>query len=79
VEIVRSASGAPGNYDFRIFLAGYPVICDTQNWAYVNTTDVNYSSIVASVLSARAMGSTVTLHVIQDSKSYCVLGYMDVY
>ena len=32
-------------------------------WAYLNTTDANYSALVANVFLAKSLGSTVTLYV----------------
>jgi hypothetical protein len=77
VEVVGSGAGAPGNFDLRVFLTGYPVLCNGQNWAYINTTDTNYQGLLASVLMAKATGATVTLHV-YPSGSYCALGYLDI-
>ena len=76
VEIVGSGSGAPGNFDFRVYIAGGAVVCNGQTWAYVNTTDANYNAIVANILSARALGAQVTLNWIQSSSGYCQIGYM---
>src|SRR6185312_14378947 len=62
IEIVGSGSGAPGNFDFRVYLIGGSVICNGQTWAYVNTTDVNYNAIVANILSAGTLGAQVQLN-----------------
>jgi hypothetical protein len=78
VEIIGSGGGAPGNYDFRVFLTTGGVICNGQNWAYINTGtagDANYSALVSSVLLAKSLGSTVTLYV-NPVGSYCQLAYM---
>jgi hypothetical protein len=71
IQTVGSAGGAPGNYDFRVSLAGGPIICNGQNWAYINTTDANYSAIVASILSARVSSNSVYLYWIQASNGFC--------
>ena len=71
VQTVGSGSGAPGNYDFRVFPVGNPVICNGQNWAFVNVTDANYQAIVANILAARAMGAAVSLNWTQTSNGYC--------
>jgi hypothetical protein len=42
ILVVGSADGAPGVEDFRVHLAGTPIICNGNTWAYINTTDVNY-------------------------------------
>jgi hypothetical protein len=77
VTIVGSGANAPGNYDFRVTLATGAVICNGQNWVYVNTTDANYSAIVASVLSAKALGSTVTFFY-NPVGNYCQLTFMAI-
>jgi hypothetical protein len=43
IETIGPAGGASANYDFRMFLATGEVICNGQNWAYMNTGDANYS------------------------------------
>jgi hypothetical protein len=75
-ETIGSAGGAPGNFDFRVYLLGGPVICNGQIWAYVNSTEANYNAIVANILSARASGASVTLNWNQDGSGYCHISYM---
>ena len=42
------------------------------NWAYVNSVDANYNAIVATLLAAKAQGSTVTIYATADSgTNYC--------
>lgn len=72
--IVGSAGGAPGNYDFRVFLQGNPAQCNGVTWSFVNTNDANYQAIVASIYTARSLGVPVTLSVIQTSTGYCQIG-----
>jgi len=72
-EVIGSSGGAPGNFDFRIHLTGDTVICNNQVWAYVNTTDVNYSSMVANILAAKVAGWPVTMAITQTSSGYCQL------
>jgi hypothetical protein len=75
IEILAPGGGAPGNYDFRVSLTTGDVICNGQNWAYLNTTDANYSALVASILSAKALGGTVTLYG-NVVGMYCQLAYV---
>jgi len=75
IETVGSGGGASGNYDFRVFLATGEVICNGQNWAYLNTTDANYSALVAHVFLAKGLGLPVTLYVNQVG-AYCQLAYL---
>ena len=72
IEVVGSGGGAPGNYDFRVFLVTSGTICNGQNWAYINSYDANYSALVSSVLQAKSLGLTVTLFV-SAVGSYCEL------
>jgi hypothetical protein len=78
VEPIGSGAGAPGAYDFRVYLIGNPVVCNGNTWAYINTTDANYQALVASLLMAKAIGSSVSFAIAQDSAGYCQLAYMSV-
>jgi hypothetical protein len=71
VATLGSGSGAPGGLDFRVYLTGNPAFCSGNTWAYLNVTDANYSAIVASILSARAMGATITIYWIIGTSGYC--------
>jgi hypothetical protein len=71
-----SGGGAPGNYDFRVYLSGYPVVCDGQTWGYVNVSDANYNVIAASVLSAKAAGYSITMYIAEDANGYCHIDAM---
>jgi len=77
IATVGSGAGAPGNYDFRVYLATGEVICNGMNWAYLNTTDANYSALVASVLMAKGVGSAVTLYFNQVG-AYCQLSWLTI-
>jgi hypothetical protein len=74
--IVASAGGAPGNYDFRVYFVGSPVICNGQPWAYININDTNYAAIVANALAARTSGAMVSLNWTQQSNGYCQINFM---
>jgi hypothetical protein len=71
--VVGSAAGA--SQDFRVYLAGNPVICNGQTWAYVNTGDYNYNAIVANILAARAVGATITLYWVQQTNGLCQISF----
>jgi hypothetical protein len=75
LDVIGSGGGAPGNYDFRIFLTTNQVICNGQTWAYINTADANYNVLVASILSAKATGGVVTLYV-NPVGAYCQLAFV---
>ncbi len=62
----------------RVYLAGNPVICNGQPWAYVNMSDANYSAITAGILAAKASGGVSTIYGTQDSQGYCQLTWFTV-
>jgi hypothetical protein len=68
-----------GNYGFRVFLQSFPAMCGNQNdWAYLNSSDSNYSTYVAAILMARAQGTNVTIYSDRDANGYCRIGYVSV-
>jgi hypothetical protein len=75
VLVVGSAAGS--SQDFRVYLAGNPVICNGQIWAYVNIADANYNAIVANILAARAMGASITLYWVQQANGYCEISFFN--
>jgi hypothetical protein len=76
ITIIGSGSGAPGAWDFRVYLTGSPVICNGQTWAYINSTDANYAAITANLMEARALGAVVQLYWVQTSDGYCQIAWM---
>lgn len=80
IDFVGGASGTP-NFDVRVSLVGGLTICTggTGNWGYVNTTDPNYSTIVAALMMAKTSGSKVTLFTLKDpGAGYCHVGYVSI-
>ena len=73
---VASGGGAPGNYDFRVYFVGSPVICNGQTWAYIDINDVNYAAIMANILAARASGATVLLNWTQQANGNCQINFI---
>lgn len=68
--------GEPGNAEFRVMLTGGPLLCTGgANWAYINTSDSNYSTAVVAIM-AKAQGASVVLYTIKDTQSYCHIGYV---
>jgi hypothetical protein len=64
-------------YGFRITLKTPVAMCGNANqWAYLNSTDSNYSVYVAALMMAKAQGSTVTIYSWLDSSAYCHIGYI---
>jgi hypothetical protein len=79
VQIDGAGAGAPGGYDFRVYLSTGGIICGGFNWAYVNVGESNYQAVVAGVLAAKALGSSVKLDVTPDGGTgYCHLAYVVV-
>ena len=79
IQTLGYGSGAPGNYDVRIYLINGGTICSGYNWAYINITDANYQSLVSNLLTAKSAGSTVIWDVTPDSGTgYCHLNDMTI-
>ncbi len=81
IDAVAGAGGAPGNYDFRVFLVGNPTLCAAPNqpyWAYVNTNDANYKTITSLVTVALLTGKTIVLHAAPAANGYCQITYLAV-
>ncbi|WP_196161764.1 hypothetical protein [Reinekea sp. G2M2-21] len=63
-----------GNYAFRIRFQGNPSLCSlNEDWAYIESTDSNYDTKVSSLLSAFAMGATVSIFTEASSRNHCHL------
>jgi hypothetical protein len=79
-------TGIPGQLDvaqgsgglgFRVALSPAVPMCGNANtWAYLNTTDTNYSTNVAIVMMAKAQGLRLTVYTTADSSGYCHIGYI---
>jgi len=67
------------NYAFRVYLNGGGIALCTNGtgFAYLNEADSNYKVYVASLLMAKAQGSTVTLFVTTEG-GMCHIGYIGV-
>ena len=62
-----------GNYGFRV----WGLSCGgTTNYAYLNSTDSNYSTYVATILMSRAQGLSVTFYTTKDTNGFCHIGYI---
>lgn len=66
-----------GNLPFRVYLEGSPVLC-TGGLAegYLDDTDANYKTYVATLLMAKATGASVTLYADVGQHSRCRIGYL---
>ena len=66
------------NYGFRVYLNGVSNACTGgPEWAYLNKNDRNYKTYVAALMSAKALGSTVTIYSTLVG-GYCHIGYLVV-
>jgi hypothetical protein len=66
-----------GNLPFRVNLEGGPVLCaGGMSEGYLDDTDANYRTYVATLLMAKATGATVTLYADVGSSSRCRIGYI---
>lgn len=64
------------NQDFRVYFGSQAVCGNATTWAYLNATDPNYATYVATVLMAKALGATVTVYTNRDAAGYCHIGYL---
>lgn len=66
-----------GNLPFRVALEGYPLLCaGGLAEGYLDDTDANYKTYVATLLMAKATGASVTLFADMGSASRCRIGYV---
>ena len=66
-----------GNLPFRVYLEGNPVLCaGGMAEGYLDDTDANYKTYVATLLMAKATGVTVILHADIGAHSRCRIGYV---
>jgi hypothetical protein len=70
---------AANNFGFRLFISGVANMCGTgSNWAYLNEVDSNYKIYVATILAAKAQGSSMTVYTTLEN-GYCHIGYISVH
>lgn len=76
-QIEVNATGSNGS--FRVYTTAVNNMCgDTNTETLINTTDPNYSVVVAVLLSAKSLGSTVVFSSTQQSDGTCHLYYIVV-
>lgn len=64
------------NYGFRVYLSGVPSMCTNgPDWAYLLDTDSNYKTYVATILLAKAQGTTISINSTYDGQ-FCHIGYI---
>jgi hypothetical protein len=60
---------------FRVYIAGVSSMCgNSNNWAYLAVGDANYNAYVAVVISAKALGSSISVYTTRDASGYCHIG-----
>ena len=78
-KIVSVEVTAGTNYAFRVWLSnGGQALCTGGTaFAYLNEADSNYKVYVATLLMAKAQGSSVTLFMMNEG-GFCHIGHMVV-
>jgi hypothetical protein len=72
INLVEGSTTTNGGFPFVVTLKNSPVLCNNTNTtAYLLNTDTNYRVNTAILLTAKSLGSTVTLSSNQDSSGYC--------
>lgn len=65
-------------YSARVTLKNSKILCGTRTWAFLHSTDPNYSAIVAGLLSAKATGTSLRIYTNLESPSGdCRIGYVE--
>lgn len=72
----------PNNYEMRIYLGG-ATMCNVNNsslssFAYLNSSDPNYSATLANLMMAYSMGKQVSIFTMNDSGAGCHIHYVMV-
>lgn len=64
---------------FRVSLVGNPILCSggTQ-WAYMNSNEPNYSSLLAAIVAAKTSGASVVFYTNKDASGACHFGQIAV-
>jgi hypothetical protein len=62
---------------YRVYFSPAVSMCGNGNtWAYLNTTDINYSTYVATIMMAKAQGLGILVYTTVDPNGYCHIGYL---
>ena len=81
LDAVASSGGAPGAYDFRVYLVGNPNMCSgggtNPGWAYINSNDANFKGVVSILELAFATGKSATIYSNLVS-GQCQIGYVAI-
>ena len=65
------------NFGIRVYLSsGVPMCTGSQNyWGYLNSTDSNYNTYVAAIMTAKATGGRLTIY-LTNVNGFCHIGYV---
>ena len=77
INLVEGSTTANGGFPFVVTLKNSPALCNNTNTsAYLLSTDSNYRVNASVLLTAKSLGSTVTLSSNQDSSGDCqIMGF----
>ncbi|WCM25163.1 hypothetical protein NDN01_13880 [Sphingomonas sp. QA11] len=72
-RIATIGNSGGSNYAFRVFLdSGFPGF--TNNMAFINASDDNYQTRVATLLTLYSLGKTVQIITIPVAGGFCQIG-----
>ncbi|MDD4915982.1 MAG: hypothetical protein PHW13_13205 [Methylococcales bacterium] len=77
IDLIEGSTTANGGFPFVITLKNAPALCgNTNTSAYLLSTDSNFRVNASILLTAKSLGSTVTLSSNQDGSGYCqIMGF----
>lgn len=84
VDVISGAGGAPGNYDARVYLNGVSSFCPgatDATWAYLNSSDQNYKSILAAMMFAYGAWKTLVVYaepITSGSATFCRIDWINI-
>jgi hypothetical protein len=64
------------NGGLRVYIGSTGWCNPAYNWAYLNSTDSNYSAYVAAILMAKATGASIIIYQTKDTNGLCHIGYL---
>lgn len=74
--VIKGIDVAPSSgYDFRIYIGTSAHCTGGPAWAYINSTDPLYSSLVAILTTARSLAAPVVIYT-TTTGGYCKIGYV---
>jgi hypothetical protein len=72
INLVEGSTAAAGGFPFMVTLINSPALCgNTNTSAYLLSSDANYRVNASLLLTAKTLGSTVTLTSVADANGAC--------